>query len=126
MSSRANERAFEEHMSHLRANSVSEYAQRQAVNTRIDIVFSEAARKRREREEFVRDPDDNMLVPGWILYEREQMKAAVNAERAKLGKGEVDPKKLLRVEHAAMGHVDYQRKFVLYCTELVFDDWRGP
>jgi len=100
--------------------------QRKLVLARMDEVFSTAAKERSQREDFVRDPHDTLSVPVWVLYEREKMHEAVNAERAALGLDPVSVLEVIKVENCAKGHVDYQRKFVLYCTELVFGDWGGP
>lgn len=109
---------------------MSSLSPRQGVIKNLDDVFSKAAnrKERDKRQEWVRDPLDlnNWTVPEWVLHERDAMIAAVNAERSKIGKPPIDPQEVFRVENCAKGHVDYQRKFVLYCTELVFDDWRGP
>lgn len=115
-------------MSHLRATTPAEYARRKAVNDRIGEVFDKASTKkeRDKRQEFVKDPYDTTSVPAWVLYERDQMFDAVTRERAMLGKGPIEMKKLVRVENCAKGHVDYGRKFCLYAMELVFDDWSGP
>ncbi len=56
---------------------------------------------------------------GWIAYERGVMFAAVQEERAKLGKAPVPLTEIERVERLACGHSDYTRKFALGCAELV-------
>jgi len=54
----------------------------------------------------------------WIEYERAAMHAAVNAERTRRGLPAVTMDAIARVESNACGHVDYSRKFALYCAEL--------
>lgn len=105
---------------------MAEYSRRKAVNDLIDRVLTEAMKERPKRQNWVKDPEDTLEVPAWVLFERDQMFDAVTRERAKLGKGPIEMKKLVRVENCAKGHVDYQRKYALYAMELVFDDWRGP
>lgn len=109
---------------------MTNFSHRQFVIKNLDDVFTKAAapKERNKRQEWVRDPLDldNYSVPEWVLYERGEMITAVNAERAKIGKPAIDPRQVFRVENCAKGHIDYQRKFVLYCSELVFDDWQGP
>ena len=39
----------------------------------------------------------------------------------KIGQPSVTVREVLRVERGASGHVDYQRKFALYCAELEAD-----
>lgn len=58
---------------------------------------------------------------GWVVYERETMYQAVNRERAKLGKTNLDLQELMKVERSAFGHSDYASKFALGCMELVLD-----
>lgn len=55
----------------------------------------------------------------WMVFEREVMFNFVNDERAALGKKPVTMDEIKRVEACASGHVDYTRKFSLYCSELV-------
>lgn len=113
-------------MSHLRAYSMQAFSQRQFMIKTLGAVFSEAAGQRNQRSEFVRDMTDNTHVPGWVIYEREQMFGAINAERAKMGKEPIELRSYVRAENCAKGHSDYAKKLALYATELVFDDFRGP
>lgn len=87
----------------------------------LDEVFNAAADERPARQDQVRDPHDGYMVPAWVLYERDQMFDVVTRERAKLGKGPVPLERVVRAEMSAKGHVDYQRKFVLGCAELVIE-----
>lgn len=57
----------------------------------------------------------------WVIFEREQMWKAVNNERTKLNKLPVALSEIKRVETTALGHVDYAKKFSLYCAELILD-----
>jgi hypothetical protein len=54
----------------------------------------------------------------WMLYERGVMLDAVNAERLKRGLDLVTLADIERAEIPATGHVDYSRKFALYCAEM--------
>lgn len=106
---------------------MSEINHRTEVRKRITEVFDKAAKERKKREDWVKDPYDNdHRTLGWVIFERDKMFDAVTRERAMLGKGPIPMQKLVRVENCAKGHVDYALKFCLYATELVFDDWRGP
>jgi hypothetical protein len=76
---------------------------------------------RKERQEFIvsNNPDEKYPEIGWVVYERQVMLDAVNHERKQLG---LDPRPItdiVKVETQATGHVDYTRKFALYCSELV-------
>ena len=71
-----------------------------------------------ERREFVKLPDGTAQL-GWVLYEREQMSAAVNGLRAKAGKDPVGLEELTSVETRAAGHIDYTSKFAMGCADLV-------
>ncbi|MCE4026215.1 hypothetical protein LXM50_09530 [Microbacterium sp. Au-Mic1] len=73
---------------------------------------------RDERREFVKTPDGTAQL-GWVLYEREQMFAAVNGLRAKAGKDPVALEKLTSAETRAAGHIDYTSKFAMGCADLV-------
>lgn len=55
----------------------------------------------------------------WVVYERGVMLDAVNAARFQQGLPSVTNVDM--AERLAMGHVDYARKFALYCVELCHD-----
>lgn len=70
---------------------------------------------------------DDLLPSGqvaWEVYEREQMLAAVNIERAGRGLPPVDISLVEQAEQMAAGHFDYGSKFALYCAEIVLDEKR--
>lgn len=58
----------------------------------------------------------------WVLYERTQMLAAVNALREHAGKRPISVAAVVAAETRAMGHVDYTTKFAIGCAELVAAD----
>ena len=80
--------------------------------------LSKAQDERPTRQAFVPSPDDKYPEIEWVLYERETMLNLVNEQRAKDGKSPINREELLRAERTACGHVDYSRKFALYCAEL--------
>jgi len=55
----------------------------------------------------------------WVIYERAIMLQAVNAMRLQRGRSQIMVEEVRRVEAMAVGHVDYSRKFALYCAHLV-------
>ncbi len=59
---------------------------------------------------------------GWIVFERETMRAAVNVERVRRGLPPVDISVIKKVEQIATGHSDYASKFALYAAELAVGD----
>ena len=86
-------------------------------------VFDAAAKERKKRQEMVTDPTDPAWpVFGWILFERERMHAAVNAERARRGLSPADVKLIVRADRLASGHSDYASKYPLYCTEIALGE----
>lgn len=90
-----------------------------------EAVFQKAAQERKKRQEFVQDPLETRFaytVPGWVLFERDAMHAAVNAERASRGLPPIELKAIERVERLACGHVDYSRKYPLYCAEIALGE----
>lgn len=54
----------------------------------------------------------------WIAAERQVMLDIVNEVRVTAGKDPMTIGDVQRVEQCALGHVDYTRKFALYCAEL--------
>ena len=55
----------------------------------------------------------------WMVFERETMFDLVNSERAIIGKQPVGLEEIKKAERQATGHIDYTRKFSLYCSWLV-------
>lgn len=78
-----------------------------------DVLLS-AAKERGARPGF--DAASGELE--WVLYERAQMLAAVNAVRHQTDAAPVYLEAIADVERCASGHVDYATKFALYCAEL--------
>lgn len=55
----------------------------------------------------------------WMGWEREQMAAEVNKQRAERGLPPIPSHKVDYAEQWASGHIDYAEKFALNCAELV-------
>ncbi len=86
-------------------------------------VFQAAAKERNKRPDVVADPvNPRWTAPAWMVFERERMHAAVNAERARRGLVPVDLRAIARVESLACGHVDYAKKYPLYCAEIALGE----
>lgn len=83
-------------------------------------VFQAAAKERSQRNDFVPAPKGTYqsTEPAWAAFERQAMLDAVNLERRVRGLPNVTVAQIIRVETQACGHVDYARKFSLYCAEL--------
>jgi hypothetical protein len=84
----------------------------------LDETFTRISSERHERPIHGPDFEDS----GWIIFERERMHEEVNRLRAQSGKGPVSLDKIKMAERSAMGHVDYQHKFVLGCRDAVWED----
>ena len=89
------------------------------LHKRFDEILAKAMQKRGSRQELVRDPFESYRTPGWVLFERETMLNAINAERQAAGLPAILIDAVVNVERRACGHSDYQWKFSLYCSELV-------
>jgi hypothetical protein len=70
-------------------------------------VLTEAQRERPNKQKWI----NNELE--WVTYEREEMYKAVKSMR------DIPLEEVEKAEIHACGHVDYSRKFALYCAELV-------
>ena len=68
-------------------------------------VLSKAQEQRRIRED-------------WLAYELTEMLLTVNKERLARGLPFVTSEEIAKADRCAAGHVDYSRKFALYCAEL--------
>lgn len=64
-------------------------------------------------------PIHSLDEPYWLDYEMLVMYGEVNRLRDAAGKDLIDFQEIKRVEQQASGHVDYTKKFALYCAELV-------
>jgi hypothetical protein len=84
-------------------------------------VLRDASRQRGKRGDFVPD-GPGVTVPGWVLFERDVMRAAVDVERAARGLSPVEPDRVTRAERLACGHVDYVEKYALYCAEMALGE----
>lgn len=106
------------------ADTLADYLARSQARRNLIAHFFEtlatAQTHRRERDDFVdSDVDPYGHEVGWVVYEREQMHAAVNAELAKRGLGPAPLDEILYIERQAQGHVDYVKKWAIGCADLV-------
>lgn len=83
----------------------------------LERTLTSATRARELRQDFNSAANE----PGWVLYEREQMHAAVNKLRAANGLPAAGAAELAAAEGTSEGHSDYVRKFALHCASLVVD-----
>jgi hypothetical protein len=98
-------------------------SEKRTVMDQMMAVFRKAAAERDKRPEMVSDPcDDDWRTPAWVVFEREQLHAAINVERLRHGLPTVDLKMVDRVERLASGHVDYASKYTLYCAEMALGE----
>jgi len=94
----------------------------QIVNT-LRTILSEEQSKREDCSMQVADPcNSTIYVPQWVLLEREVMLEAVNRMRHNRGRPRITIKDVALVGQTNSGHVDYTKKFVLYCAELVLKE----
>lgn len=93
--------------------------QRMALYDRMQRVLSDAMRERGQRMQVGNWGDG--YETAWAHHERHLMLREVNRARAEQGHDPVDVATLRRVEQLACGHVDYFKKFTLYCAELALD-----
>jgi hypothetical protein len=56
--------------------------------------------------------------PAWVTYEREVMTDEVNKLRSRRGRYPISIDEVARKERMACGHIDYTKKYALYCAEL--------
>ena len=89
---------------------------RHAMLDRFKRVLRAAMAERSQRQDEVRT--GNGLELDWVLFERQEMFAAVNRALAEQGLPLVEMAAVERVERHACGHVDYFEKYALYCAEL--------
>lgn len=92
------------------------YTELMSVRDAMRETLSDAMDERDQRRDLV--SDGPRTVPAWVHYEREAMTTAVNTARANRGLEPITLKAVARVEHQAVGHVDYFQKFAFYCAEL--------
>jgi len=83
--------------------------------------LEEQCKLRKERKGYAHDENGKSELE-WITREREFMLQQVNIERARLFKPAKMMADIRRVEIMAQGHIDYTRKFAIYCAELVLLD----
>lgn len=91
-----------------------------ALHDKMLKVLVVAQDHRKERQDMVpsNNPREKYPEIGWVVYERQVMFDAVNTERTNRGLEPIGIEEVARVETTATGHVDYTRKFALYCAEL--------
>ena len=81
-------------------------------------ILVEAQTHRNERNGWLPDPETGRDTLDWILFERNTMFTAVNAERNRRGLEPISMRRFTIAESVAAGHVDYTSKFALYCAEM--------
>ncbi len=91
-------------------------ATRRLIIADLKDVLTMASTQRSKRDELV-DGE-----PGWVLYERMQMLAAVNDWRAVLGLPPADVAAVERIESSACGHIDYTAKYAIGCAEIALGE----
>jgi hypothetical protein len=89
---------------------------RRVLCEQFENVLAQAARERNQRQDTV--TTGHGREPGWVVYERQQMHAAVNAARTGLGFSDVSAADIERAERKATGHADYARQFAWGCACL--------
>jgi hypothetical protein len=86
------------------------------VTTRLHFEHLHAALVRAQEQRHARQ-DMVGDEPGWVVFERDVMRSEVDRIRAEHGLPPVPMETILRAERLATGHVDYTKKFALYCAE---------
>lgn len=82
-------------------------------------ILVTAQKERKARGGWVDDPVFSEQTLEWVLFERQAMLTAVNLRRQELGLQPITAKELVRkAETSASGHIDYSRKYALYCAEI--------
>ena len=101
-----------------------------ALRDRMLAIFSLTAKDRSKRPDIVRVektlPFTGRVIvdhdPAWAIHEREVMLDAVNEERLQRGLQPATMTMIERADRQAGGHIDYARKFALYCTEIALGE----
>ncbi len=90
---------------------------------KMKTVLVDAQEERGQKKNFQPDPIADIKVqPEWILFERQALLQAVNAQRKIRGFPDITEAELYRVECFASGHCDYTAKFALYSAELALGE----
>lgn len=87
-----------------------------AVRDMLAEVLSAAASQREQRRGVVEAASG--YETEWVVYEREQMLAAVNQHRREIGMPAVTIAHVEQIDCSAAGHVDWFEKFTLRCAAL--------
>lgn len=95
-------------------------ASRRDLCARLRSVLVEAQSHRAERDGRIVN-DEGTAQVAWVVWEREQMHSAVNAEREALGLGPVPIAEVKAAEQQACGHSDYVDQFAWGCAGLVLE-----
>ncbi len=74
-----------------------------------DLIGAALASRGKAHDDFERDP--NFGEPRYVIRMCQQV-------LARIGRADLTVQDVLRKERCASGHVDYQRKFALYCREI--------
>lgn len=92
--------------------------------SQMENVLVAAQMQRSKRNEWI----DGEL--GWVIYEREEMRKAVESLRATLDLATLSDSTMdelvSKAEREATGHSDYTHKFSLYCAEAALYGKIGP
>ena len=103
--------------------------ERDEVRARMVARFEELAKERPQRSQLIRT--EKAFLSGtkfmetelaWGPFEREGMLQLINEERAKRGLPSTTMVYVDRADRQAAGHVDYARKFTLYCAEIALGE----
>ncbi|HEY9369933.1 hypothetical protein [Streptomyces sp.] len=88
------------------------------------VAFGTRLREASMHRELRWDPVPGLWgqVPGWVVYEAEQMLALVNELRAENGLSAATLEQVLRIEQSACGHSDYPDKYALRCAFLALGE----
>ncbi|PRX91943.1 hypothetical protein [Allonocardiopsis opalescens] len=78
--------------------------------------LTEVATRRDERPDL--ETRHGRTEPGWVWFEAETMLRLLNNERTERGLPLASVRDVMRLESMAAGHVDYTKKYALYCAEL--------
>jgi len=85
-----------------------------ALSDRFHKILVEAQKLRPEKSQWLNGELE------WVIYERQVMLEAVNTARFNRGLSPLT--NVDSAERCAVGHIDYTRKFALYCAELCHDN----
>lgn len=94
---------------------------RELIEHFVEVFEATAASRSKFQERITHPLYPKQTCTQWHVHEVNAMTAEINRLRLKQGKEAIPLEAVYRVETQACGHVDYARKFALYCAELVND-----